>query len=59
MRCIRCEANVRIQIGSSAFKVSEASEQNMKAMPASYYVYAEDVDGTLQKAVLNGADEDL
>jgi PhnB protein len=48
-------ANVRIRIGTSAFMVSEASEQNMKVMPASYYVYVEDVDRTLANAVSNGA----
>jgi PhnB protein len=48
-------ANARIKIGTSAFMVSEASEENMKAMPGSYYVYVEDVDRTLETAVSNGA----
>src|SRR5215470_8573395 len=48
-------ANARIKIGTSAFMVSEASEENMKAMPAAYYVYVEDVDRTLETAVSNGA----
>jgi len=48
-------ANVRIKIGSSTFMVSEASGEQLKAMPASYYVYVEDVDRTLENAVSNGA----
>ena len=48
-------ANVRIKIGASTFMASEADEQNMKAMPGAYYVYVEDVDHTLQKAVSKGA----
>ena len=48
-------ANIRMKIGTSAFMVSEASADNMKAMPASYYVYVEDVDATFAKALANGA----
>src|SRR5262249_10701029 len=48
-------ANIRIKIGTSAFRVSEASEENMKAMPAAYYVYVEDVDATFDKALSHGA----
>jgi PhnB protein len=47
-------ANVRMKIGTSAFMVSEAHE-NMKAMPAAYYVYVESVDQTFERALSNGA----
>ena len=48
-------ANVRIKIGTSTFMASEADQENMKAMRSAYYVYVEDVDHTLEKAVSNGA----
>jgi len=48
-------ANVRMKIGTSAFMVSEASQENMKAMPAAYYVYVESVDQTFESALSNGA----
>jgi len=48
-------ANVRMKIGTSAFMVSEASPDNMKAMPAAYYVYVESVDQTFESALANGA----
>ncbi len=48
-------ANVRVRIGTSTFMASEADQENMKAMPGPFYVYVEDVDHTLEKAVSNGA----
>ena len=48
-------ANVRIKIGASAFMVSEANQDNMRAMPGAYYVYVENVDHTLDEALSNGA----
>ena len=48
-------ANVRMRIGSSCFMVSEAMDDKMPAMPAAYYVYVEDVERMLDKAVSNGA----
>jgi PhnB protein len=48
-------ANVRIRIGTTTFMVSEASGENLKAMPCAYYLYVENVDQTLDKAVSNGA----
>jgi PhnB protein len=48
-------ANLRMTIGTSRFMVTEAMGENMKAMPAAYYVYVEDVDRTLANAVSNGA----
>jgi PhnB protein len=48
-------ANVRIRIGTTTFMVSEASGENLKAMSCAYYLYVENVDQTLDKAVSNGA----
>src|SRR3974390_416625 len=48
-------ANVRMRVGTSSFMVSEASSENMKAMPAAYYVYVERLDQTFQRALSNGA----
>ena len=48
-------ANIRIRIGTSAFMVSEAADDGMKAMPAAYYVYVEDVDSTFDRALALGA----
>ncbi|MBT8102283.1 MAG: VOC family protein [Gammaproteobacteria bacterium] len=48
-------ANARIRIGTSTFMVGEADNENILPMPGSYYVYVEDVDQTLEKAIGNGA----
>jgi PhnB protein len=48
-------ANIRIRIGTSAFMVSDAGDESMKAMPAAYYVYVEDVDDTFENAIACGA----
>ena len=48
-------ANVRIRIGTSSFMVSEVDGESLKAMPAAYYIYVDDVDGVLDRAVSHGA----
>jgi PhnB protein len=48
-------ANVRIRIGTTTFMVSEANGGSLAAMPATYYIYVENVDRTMDKAVSNGA----
>jgi PhnB protein len=47
-------ANVQVRIGTSTVMASEASK-TYPAMPASYYLYVEDADATLQQALRNGA----
>jgi len=48
-------ANIRIRIGTSIFMISDAGDGAMAAMPGSYYVYVDDVDGTFEKALVFGA----
>jgi PhnB protein len=48
-------ANLRIRIGTTTFMVSDATGNGLAAMPATYYIYVENVDRTLDKAVSNGA----
>jgi PhnB protein len=50
-------ANIRVRIGTSSFMLSEASDEAMKAMPASYYLYVEDVDAVFASAIAHGAKE--
>ena len=45
----------RVRIGTTNFMVSEANGASLKAMPATYYIYVENVDRTLDKALANGA----
>lgn len=47
-------ANVQVRIGTSTVMASEASK-TYPSMPASYYLYVEDADATLQQALRNGA----
>lgn len=47
-------ANAQIRIGSSTVMVSEAPEQ-YKSMRSSYYLYVEDADNAMRKALENGA----
>ena len=47
-------ANLRIRIGTSMFMVSEADNEKLNALPSAYYVYVEDVDRTLEKAISHG-----
>lgn len=46
-------ANLRVRIGTSSFTVSEPDASMLEPMRCTHYV--EDVDGTLQKAIDNGA----
>jgi len=50
-------ANIRVRIGTSSFMLSEASDEAMKAMPGSCYLYVEDVDATFASAINHGAKE--
>jgi PhnB protein len=50
-------ANIEMQIGTSRFMISEANNETTRPMPASYYLYVEDVDRTLEKAIAQGATE--
>jgi len=50
-------ANIEVQIGTSRFMIGEADNETSKPMPASYYLFVEDVDQTLEKAIANGATE--
>ena len=52
-------ANIRVRIGTSTFMISQAGEGTMKAMPAAYYIYVDDVDRTFDKAIENGAQKIL
>lgn len=48
-------ANIRVRIGSSVFMISQAQHDSMKAMPGAYYIYADDVDETFERAIAHGA----
>lgn len=48
-------ANLRVSIGTSNFMVGEADGKLLNAMPGAYYIYVEDVDQALERAVANGA----
>ena len=48
-------ANIRVRIGTSCFMMSQSGEETMNAMPASYYLYVEDVDATYEAAIEHGA----
>ncbi|MDH3576359.1 MAG: VOC family protein [Gammaproteobacteria bacterium] len=48
-------ANIEVQIGTSRFMIGEPDNEASKPMPASYYVYVDDVDQTLEKAIAHGA----
>ena len=47
-------ANAQVRIGSSTLMISEASAR-YKPMPASYYLYVEDADASMQIALRHGA----
>ena len=47
-------ANAQVRLGSSTVMVSESSP-NFPAMPASYYLYVDDADAALEKAIAAGA----
>ena len=47
-------ANAQVRLGNSTIMVSEASV-GFPAMPASYYLYVEDADEAMAKAIAAGA----
>ena len=47
-------ANVQVQLGSSTVMVSEATER-YKPMTAAYYLYVEDADASMLRALKQGA----
>ena len=47
-------ANAQVRLGNSTVMVSESSA-DFPAMPASYYLYVEDADDAMKKAVAAGA----
>ena len=47
-------ANARVQIGGSAVMVSEASD-HYPPMAAAYYLYVEDADAAMERALQHGA----
>jgi PhnB protein len=48
-------ANSRARIGTSTFMVSEAGEGGLGAVAGAYYLYVENADQTVAKAVAHGA----
>jgi PhnB protein len=46
--------NVQVKLGTSTVMVSEATE-HYKPMAAAYYLYIEDVDASMQRALKHGA----
>jgi PhnB protein len=48
-------ANAQVRLGTSTLMVSEASTA-FAAMPASYYLYVEDADKAMRRAVAAGAE---
>jgi len=48
-------ANLRVTIGTSNFMIAEPDAGVLKPMQCAHYIYVDDVDGTLDKAVANGA----
>ena len=47
--------NSRIRIGTSTFMVTEAKAEGLKATTGYYYLYVEDADASMKKAVASGA----
>ena len=54
MRPDGCVANVQVRLGTSTVMVSEASPA-FPAMAAPYYLYVEDADASMQRAIAAGA----
>lgn len=48
-------ANMRVNIGTSNLMIAEPDAGVLKPMPCAHYVYVEDVDGVLDKALAAGA----
>jgi PhnB protein len=47
-------ANIQVEVGTSMFMMSEASEQ-YPAMPTAFYIYVENADYAMKQAMLAGA----
>ena len=47
--------NLRVRIGTSTFMVTEARGERLRAAPGYYYLYVEDADASMKKAVASGA----
>lgn len=47
-------ANAQVRIGTSTLMVGEASER-YQPMPGSFYLYVEDAEASMKKAIENGA----
>ena len=54
MRPDGCVANVQVRLGTSTVMVSEASPA-FPAMASSYYLYVEDADASMARAIAAGA----
>ena len=48
-------ANCRLRIGTTSFMTSEPAGTSMEPLPATYYIYVENADQTLQRALECGA----
>lgn len=46
--------HAQVRIGSSTLMLSEASEEH-KAIPSAFYLYVDDADAVMQRAMDNGA----
>ncbi len=55
MRTDGCVANVQVRIGTSTVMVSESSPA-FAAMASSFYLYVDDADASMTRAVAAGAD---
>lgn len=51
-------ANAQVRIGTSMVMLSEATER-YPAMPGSFYLYVENADETMQRAVREGAEVEM
>ena len=51
-------ANLQMRIGTVTLMISEANDR-FAAMPASYYIYVEDADATMARAIAAGASTEL
>lgn len=48
-------ANAQVRLGTTTVMVSEAAPPRFPAMPASYYLYVDDADAAMQRALACGA----
>ena len=51
-------AHAEIRVGLSSVMITEAVE-NYPAMPASYYLYVEDADASMERALTAGATQEM